>query len=102
MKGLVLLALSLSALFSASLQKYDVPFMNSVQQINVQRPVLKERLSSAQMNAINVLRSKTPEVQREWIAKMRTKANRAMSQGNNSEANYYFGIINYWNQNIRR
>ncbi|WP_345986409.1 hypothetical protein WCX49_04615 [Sulfurimonas sp. HSL-1656] len=97
---LILTALILppSVLWSAALNKYNVP-LNAPGSTNVQQyapPQRSDGLTQQQRDAIARLNRQDPATQQAWITRMRELRASALQARRYDEADYYDGIIRYW------
>ncbi|MHC3994128.1 hypothetical protein ACXWTF_04820 [Thiomicrolovo sp. ZZH C-3] len=97
---LILTAVILPAdlLWCAALNKYDVP-LNAPGSTNVQQfaaPQRSDGLTQQQIDAIVRLNRQDPATQQAWITRMRSLRAQALQERRYDEADYYDGIIRYW------
>jgi len=95
---LTALLLSTSLLWGAALNKYSVP-LNAPGSTNVQQyspPQRSDGLTQQQRDAIVRLNRQDTATQQTWITRMRELRANALQARRYDEADYYDGIIRYW------
>lgn len=97
-----LLLTAFTPLWSAQLNKYDIPLQmpsegrQQIQQQPSYTPQRSSGLSQSQMKAIILLEKQDPQTQEAWIARMKANLNKALEAKRYDEADYYYGILRYW------